>query len=123
MEPEMKNPSFDPQFVRNMVESALRIGLIFVLLMLTYDIVRPFLIPLSWGGIIAIAAFPLTRRIEGWLGGRRGLAATLLTLILILVLVVPAYQLTEALLTTVQELSGQMSDGQLQIPGPNPKVA
>ena len=123
MEPEMKNPSFDPQFVRNMVESALRIGLIFVLLILTYDIVRPFLIPLSWGGIIAIAAFPLTRRIEGWLGGRRGLAATLLTLILILVLVVPAYQLTEALLTTVQKLSGQVSDGQLQIPGPNPKVA
>ena len=123
MEPAAKNTGFDPMFVRNMVESALRIGLIFVLLVTTYDIVRPFILPLAWGGIIAIAAFPLTRRIEGWLGGRRGLAATLLTLFLILVLVVPAYQLTEALLTTVQKLSGQVSSGQLQIPGPNPKVA
>jgi predicted PurR-regulated permease PerM len=123
MEPVAKNTGFDPIFVRNMVESALRIGLIFILLVTTYDIVRPFIVPLAWGGIIAIAVFPLARRIEGWLGGRRGLAATLLTLFLILVLVVPAYQLTEALLTTVQKLSGQVSSGQLQIPGPNPKVA
>jgi predicted PurR-regulated permease PerM len=123
VEPETKNAGFDTLFVRNMVESALRIGLIFVLLVMTYDVVRPFLIPLSWGGIIAIAAFPLTRRIEGWLGGRRGLAATLLTLLLILVLVVPCYALMEALLTSAKSLSGQMSEGQLQIPGPNPKVA
>tara|TARA_R110001599_G_scaffold353231_1_gene591019 strand:+ start:97546 stop:98661 length:1116 start_codon:yes stop_codon:yes gene_type:complete len=117
------NAGFDTLFVRNMVESALRIGLIFVLLVLTYDIVRPFLLPLAWGGIIAIAAFPLTRRIEGWLGGRRGLAATLLTLFLILFLVVPCYQLTDALLTTVRSLSGQVSVGQLRIPGPNASVA
>ena len=55
MEPVAKNTGFDPIFVRNMVESALRIGLIFVLLVTTYDIVRPFIVPLAWGGIIAIA--------------------------------------------------------------------
>ena len=123
MEPVAPNAGFDKLFVRNMVESALRIGLIFVLLIMTYDIVRPFLIPLSWGGIIAIAAFPLIRRIEKLLGGRRGLAATLVTLLLILVLVIPCYQLTEALLTTARTVSGQVSNGQLQIPGPDSRVA
>jgi predicted PurR-regulated permease PerM len=123
MEPATPDTGFDKLFVRNMVESALRIGLIFLLLLWTYDIVRPFLIPLVWGGIIAIAAFPLVRHIEGWLGGRRGLAATGLTLLLILLLVVPCYQLTEALVTTARTVSEQLNAGQLQIPGPNPSVA
>lgn len=114
---------YDRLFVRNMVEAALRIGLIFLLLLLTFDIIRPFLIPIAWGGIIAIAAFPLTRHIEGWLGGRRGLAASLLTLFLILILVLPCYQLTEALLSTAKSISEQLSSGQLQVPGPSEKVA
>ncbi len=64
---------FDRLFVRNMLESALRIGAVLILLSMTYDIVRPFILPLLWGGIIAIAAFPLTRWLQGKLGGRRGL--------------------------------------------------
>lgn len=123
MDMETKDIGFDKRFVRNMVESALRIGLIFVLLALTYNIIRPFIIPLVWGGIIAIAAFPLTKRIEGFLGGRRGLAATLLTLFMILVLVVPCYQITESLLKAAKSVSDQIQSGGLQIPSPNESVA
>jgi len=88
---------FDRLFVRNMLESALRIGAVLILLSMTYDIVRPFILPLLWGGIIAIAAFPLTQWLQNKLGGRRGLAATLLTLFFILSLVVPTYLFTESL--------------------------
>lgn len=48
-------------FISNMVESAIRIGLIFVLLMFTYDIIRPFILPVIWGAIIAVALLPLTK--------------------------------------------------------------
>jgi predicted PurR-regulated permease PerM len=51
-----ESASFDRRFVNNMVESALRIGLIVILLFWTYDIIRPFVIPVIWGDIIAIAA-------------------------------------------------------------------
>ncbi len=117
------NTGFDRLFVRNMVEAALRIGLLFVLLLLTYDIIRPFLIPIVWGGIIAIAAFPLTRRLESVLGGRRGLSASLITGFFILALVIPTYQLTEALVGTTKTVSTRLSEGGLQIPGPSPSVA
>jgi predicted PurR-regulated permease PerM len=123
MDPATPNTGFDRLFVRNMVESALRIGLIFILLMMTYDIIRPFLIPIMWGGIIAIAAFPLVKRLEGLLGGRRGLAASLLTLLFILALVIPSYQLTEALLRSAKSVSAQLGHGELQIPGPKQSVA
>ena len=123
MDPATPNTSFDRQFARNMVESALRIGLIFILLWMTYDIIRPFIIPIVWGGIIAIAAFPLVNWLQGLLGGRRGLAATLLTLFFILALVIPTYQLTEALLHSAKSVSAKLSQGELQVPGPSPSVA
>ncbi|MCB1708074.1 MAG: AI-2E family transporter [Halioglobus sp.] len=123
MEPKLTNKGFDTLFVRNMVEAALRIGLIFLLLLMTYDIIRPFLIPLAWGGIIAIAAFPLTRTLEGWLGGHRKLAATLVTVALILILVLPCYELTEALVRTARSITQRLNSGELQIPGPSDKVA
>ncbi|MCB1854513.1 MAG: AI-2E family transporter [Halieaceae bacterium] len=123
MSPANPNTGFDRLFVRNMVEAALRIGLLLVLLVMTYDIIRPFIIPIVWGGIIAIAAFPLARRLEKAIGGRRGLAATLLTLFFVLALVIPTYQVTEALVGATKTISTHLSAGDLQIPGPNPAVA
>lgn len=123
MNPATPDTGFDKLFVRNMVEAALRIVFIFVLLTLTYDIVRPFMIPIVWGGIIAIAAFPITRRLEGLLGGRRGLAATLVSLFFILALVLPTYQVTEALLGSAKTISVKLSAGDIEIPGPKASVA
>jgi predicted PurR-regulated permease PerM len=114
---------FDRLFVRNMMESALRIGLVFILLVMTYDIIRPFLIPIVWGGIIAIAAFPLTKVLERRLGGRRGIASTLITGLFVVVLVVPCFMLTESLLSSVKGISANLHDGGLQIPPPPAKVA
>ena len=114
---------FDRLFVRNMMESALRIGLVFILLILSYDIIKPFLIPLVWGGIIAIAAFPLTRWLEQRIGGRRGLASTLITLLFILALVVPSFMLTDSLVSSVKTASINLSKGDLQVPPPPEMVA
>ena len=74
MDDNNNNTSFDPQFVRNMIESALRLSLLFALLIVAYDIIKPFTTPLIWGAIIAIAAFPLVKWLEAKIGGRRGLA-------------------------------------------------
>jgi len=122
MEPGAPDISFDRKFVRNMMESGLRIGLVFILLYLTYDIVRPFVTPIAWGGIIAIAAFPLTRQMEGWLGGRRRVAASLVTVLMILVLVVPFYSVSEALVAGGKSLTAQFQAGQLELPGPPESV-
>jgi len=123
MDSDEVKPGFDRLFVRNMLESALRIGVVLVLLSMTYDIVRPFILPLIWGGIIAIAAFPLTKWLQGKLGGKRGLAATLVTLLFILSLVVPSYMFTESLVGGVKKISASLEAGSLQVPPPPAKVA
>ena len=114
---------FDRLFVRNMVESAIRIALLFTLLIFSYDIIRPFLIPLLWGGIIAIAAFPLTRWVEGKIGNKRGLAASLVALFFIILLVVPSFSLTSSLVASAKSISTQMEEGSLAVPPPSEKIA
>ncbi|WP_162674608.1 AI-2E family transporter, partial [Vibrio variabilis] len=76
-------------FVNNMVESAIRIGLLVLLLSFTYDIIKPFIIPVLWGAIIAVALLPVTKKLERSLGGKRGLASMLVALIGISILVIP----------------------------------
>ncbi len=54
-------------------------------------IVRPFLEALAWATTIVVSTWPLLLHIQAWLGGRRSLAVTVMTLALLLVLVLPLY--------------------------------
>ncbi len=123
MQDPEQSPGYDKQFVRNMVESALRIALIAVLLWMAFDIIRPFLVPLVWGAIIAIAAYPIARKLGIRLGGRTGVASAVVSAGLILLLVLPSYQLTDSLISAVRNLAGNVEAGPLKVPPPSPQVA
>jgi len=114
---------YDPLFVRNMIESTLRIGLLALLLTVSYQIIRPFTVPILWGAIIAIAAFPLVKWLEPKLDGRRGLSASLVTLSFLLILVIPAWSVTEATVGGIKHISAALEQGELRVPPPSPKVA
>ena len=123
MDTNNTSTGFDKLFVRNMLESFLRIGLVLILLSMSYDIVRPFILPLVWGGIIAIAAFPLTQWVQSKLGGKRGLAASLVTLVFILALVIPSYLFTESMIGAAKKISASLESGSLVVPPPPAKIA
>ncbi len=122
MDNENPNAGFDPLFVRNMIESALRIGLLLVLLGLAYDIVKPFTTPILWGAIIAMAAFPLVKWLESKIGGRRGLAAILVTLFFIMALVIPTWSAMDASIGGLKKASAALEAGELKVPPPSAKV-
>ena len=69
---------YDKSFVSNVVESALRVGLLFILAVWSYEIVKPFAIPVIWGAIIAVAGDapdPQARELSrgpAYLGGGAG---------------------------------------------------
>jgi len=64
-------------FVARALEATIRIGVLLLLVVWCFSIVRPFLVPVAWGIIIAVASFGLYERLEALTGGRRGLAAAL----------------------------------------------
>ena len=55
-----------------------------------YRIFSPYLVPLAWGFVLTLVAFPGYRRLNGWMKNRRSLASLVATILTILVVVVPA---------------------------------
>ncbi len=111
----------DPEervFLRRMVEATIRIGVLAVLVFWSFDIVRPFIIPIIWGLIIAVAIYTPYCWLTAKLGGRGGLASAVVALLLLAVLVVPAFVLSGTLVDGSQALSQSLDSGTLNIPPP-----
>jgi predicted PurR-regulated permease PerM len=109
-------------FEKNAIESAIKIGLIGTLIFATVRIIQPFIMPVLWGIIIAVAVEPLV----GWgaerLGGRRKTAALLFSLAVIAALVVPSVLLVSSSIDTVQSLAANMENDTLKVPPPPARV-
>jgi predicted PurR-regulated permease PerM len=73
----------------DLARTSLQLLALGVLIASSFWIMRPFLISLTWAVMIADATWPLLLRVQGWLGGRRALAAAAMTLALLLIFVVP----------------------------------
>ena len=69
----------------------LAVLLIGMLIAGNFWILRPFLPSLLWATMIVVATWPLMRRVQARLWGRRGLAAAAMTLALLLVFVAPFF--------------------------------
>ena len=81
------------------VEAAIRIGVIAGLIVWCFLIARPFLVPIVWGAIIAVAVFHAYEWLQTGLGGRRITAAVLVTLLMLVLLVVPSVLLGNSLVS------------------------
>ena len=77
------------EFVNNAKEAALHIALLFVLIIASYLIFKPFLMPIVWGIIIAIAMFPIFTKMTKLFKGHKGWAATFIVLIGLGLLITP----------------------------------
>ena len=64
-------------------------GILLGIVLLTFSVLRPFLVPLIWGAILAYVSWPLNQRVLKLVGGRAALAALLTTVLVTLALVVP----------------------------------
>ena len=113
----------DERFVAKALEAAIRIGLIVLLAAWCFEIVRPFIIPLIWGIIIAIASHPGYRWLRAALGDRSTLAAAAFALIALAGLIVPAVLLAGTLVETAQTLAKDLSQGTIKVPPPPESVA
>jgi predicted PurR-regulated permease PerM len=69
-----------------------------------------------------MAAFPLVKWLESKIGGRRGLAATLVTLLFIVALVAPTWTVMDASVGALKNASVALEQGQYKVPPPPTKV-
>lgn len=66
-------------------------GILFILVLIvaTLWIIQPFLLGLTWGGMVVIASWPLFIRLQYYLWNKRFLAVLVVTLALMLLFVIP----------------------------------
>ena len=112
----------DTQIQRS-IRTALRLGFIALLFVMSYFILKPFLGIVIWGIIIAVALFPVHKKFAKILGNREKLSVTLIVLIGIALIIVPSIMFTASTVESLQDLSKNLEEGSLQIPKPEESVA
>lgn len=110
------------EVVATALEATVRIGILVVLVAWCFSIVRPFVIPIAWGVIIAVSAHSSYLKLRRLLGGRGGLAATLLVILGLVLLMVPAVLLSGTLVDAAQGLAKGFEEGTLAVPPPPESV-
>lgn len=115
--------SQDRAFFSRVVETIIRVAVIAILALYCFQIVRPFVIPVLWGIIIAVAAHPGFVRLRAATGGRNTLAGVLFTLLALVVLVAPTAMLSDTMAAGARDLTKAVNEGALEIKPPPPGVA
>jgi predicted PurR-regulated permease PerM len=118
----MDNTPSDGQ-LRQVTDLVIRLGALTLLIGWCALILLPFLLPITWGVIIAIALYGPYRMLTGRLGGRHSLAAVLMVLALFGAIIAPAVLLGNSLVLEVQLLFAAYQEGRLAVPAPPAKVA
>ncbi len=109
-------------FTKNTIEAAVRLGLLLLLAAWCFMIVSPFIVPVIWGVIIAVAIYPLFLKLKSLLGGNNKLAATIYTLITLALLITPTVMISDSIIDTSKIVSERYEAGTLEIPPPSDSV-
>ena len=113
----------DADFAGRAVDAAIKIGLVALLAVWCLEIVRPFMLPLIWGAIIAIASYAGFVRLERGLGGHSRLAAILWTIVGLILVLGPVGMLAGVLVDDVQTLAAHLRADGLHVPAPPDAIA
>jgi len=110
------------EFTQNTIEAAVRLGLLLLLATWCFKIISPFIIPVMWGVIIAVAIYPLFLKLKAMLGGNNKLAATVYTLVALAMLITPTVMISNSVIESSSIISERYEAGTLDIPPPNDRV-
>src|SRR6267154_2197578 len=97
---------------------AIRLAFLGLLLFLSLSIIRPFIETVAWSVVWAVALYPIFDLVAKWLGGRRRLAAALVTILLLLTIFGPVTWLGLDLVDVPRMIYARLDSGQLSIPPP-----
>ena len=100
------------------IDIAIRIGVIALLIALCFNILRPFISPVVWGIILAIALFPACRRLSSVLSGRVMLAAAIITAVMLLCIILPSVHMVSSLVDGTKYISERLQHSEIKVPPP-----
>jgi predicted PurR-regulated permease PerM len=116
--PWQPDHEFEERISSRLLEVLIRAALIGLLAALCYVVFAPFLTLMAWALILAVTLYPLHRWLARQVGGRQGLAATMLVVGGSILIVIPTALLLNSFGSSVHELVIAVQHGTLQVPPP-----
>jgi len=110
-------------FLSRSVEAAIRIAAVAALAVWCFQIVAPFVQPVLWSVVIAVAVHPLHRRLAAFIGDRPRTAGAAISVLGLVFLITPTALLTASLMETAVELSDGLRRHAIVVPAPPDAVA
>ena len=109
---------FEKRIASRLLDVLIRAAFIGVLAVLCYVVFAPFLTLMAWALILAITLYPLQRSLARRIGGRQGLAATIVVISGCLLIVAPAALLMNSFGSSIHDLVRAVQYNTLEIPAP-----
>ena len=100
------------------IQIALRLGLLAALIFWCFVIVRPFIGILAWSIVLAVALYPVHAWLSEHLGQRSKLAACIVTLLAAAIIIVPATWLGLGLVDGLRTIADQIGSERTLVPTP-----
>jgi len=116
----MHSSSEEQVFLQKVTVGTIRVLLIGAVLVWCLQIVLPFVVPIVWGAIIAIAVLPLSRRM---FPRRPRIAAIGVASVGLALILVPAWLVLGSVSELVAQVGTQLAQGRLELPAPRAEVA
>lgn len=101
-----------------MIQLVIRLGLLALLVVWTFVVIRPFVPILAWAIVLAVAFNPVFSWLAKLLGGSPKLAALILTVINLAIVIGPATWLGLSAVDGIKDIAGQLNAGELVVPSP-----
>ena len=122
MSRDRKVQSTSDQTTSSLIEVAIRLGALALLLYWSLLLVSPFISIVIWSAVLSVALYPVFEWISLRLGGRRRVAAALVTILSLLVIIGPASWLALGLVDSVRLIAERLDLANLTIPTPPSSV-
>jgi predicted PurR-regulated permease PerM len=121
MEPSKMNSStFN---FEKIVDTIIRLGVLSLLLMWCFDILKPFVLILIWAIVIAIVVYPVHKFFVKIFRGKRILAVIVLTLLLLSIIIIPSGLIVYSLYEGINHFRELFNAGEPLIPAPGGTTA
>ncbi len=103
---------------QKVIDITIRVAIMAVLVAWCFQILRPFIMPVIWGGIIAVTLLPVYEKINTRLGDRRKITALMLTMAALMLIILPSIQLAVSSADSLHTLSTKLEGADLTVPPP-----
>jgi len=119
---DKKDSSGGDQLTASFIEVAIRLAVLGLFLYWSLVLVRPFISIVIWSAVLTVALYPVFYWMVLRLGGRRRLAALLITILSLLIVTGPATWLALGLIESLRIISERIDVSALSIPPPSKTI-